>query len=327
MRAGCRALAALLLAVVALVALAPRAEAQAADQPTVSVDRSSIRPGESVVVTLTGWRSEVVTLSVCGNQAARGSVDCNMVASEGIRRNRDGSTTQRDFVVLAPAMTCPCVLRASTATNDEIAIAPIDLIGHPTGPILLPKVNDGVQVSVRAARAQRGFLAALRGSLGGPTAYDVTITVRNASTLQLDHVVVSGVARRSGRGDVTKLELPLPGPLGPGRTWTHTVRSTVPAPVLGSFSWEVAASGGGPTATATTDVRNRPIALIALVLVLLADLAAIVWRRLAKRRAQQDEDELDDDPLDDGTDPTVPLEDLPGWGGRRGAGVRVGLTA
>lgn len=280
---GQAALAVVLLAVMATPLLAG-AGPSVQTRPTLGVDRASVRPGETVVVTLDGWGAEVITLSVCGNQAARGSSDCNMVASEGIRRNRDGSLTQRDFLVSAPAMTCPCVLRASTTTNDEVAVTPIELIGHPTGPIVLPQGGPRLDVSVSAAKAPRGFLQQVRAALGGPTAYDVTVTVRNPTTLQLDQVVLAGSARGS-RGDVGAVDLPEVGPLGPGQGWTRTVRSTVPAPVIGTFRWEVTASGVGRPATASTEARSVPLALIAVVLLLVADLALIVWRRVAKRRA------------------------------------------
>jgi hypothetical protein len=261
------------------------AEAAPAAQPSVTVDRAAMRPGETVVVTLDGWQAEVITLSVCGNRAARGSSDCNMVASEGIRRNRDGSLTHRDFAVSAPSTTCPCVLRASTTTNDEVAVAPIELLGHPTGPVVPPKGGPRLDVTVRAARAPRGLVSRVRAALGGPTAYDVTVTVRNPTTLQIDHVALAASAR-GGRGDVETIELPEVGPLGPGRSWTRTVRSTVPAPVIGTFRWEVTASGAGRAVTARTEAGSLPIALIVLLLVLAADIAAIVWRRTARRRSQ-----------------------------------------
>lgn len=290
MTAGVRLAVALLVGVIALAAGGVDAGAQDAARPTVTVDRAAMRPGEQVVVTLTGWQASVVTLSVCGNQAARGSSDCNMVASEGIRRNRDGSVTSRDFVVVAPAAPCPCVLRVSTATNDEVAITPIDLIGHPTGPIVLPATRPRLQVSVHARKVPRGVLQGVRAALGGPTPYDVTVTVRNPSTLQFDHVVVAGSAHRGGNGDVTPLELPLPGPLGPGQSWTHTVRSTVPAPVFGTFAWEITASGAGPSVTTTASERNTPFGLLVVLVVLVVDVIAIVWRRMRRRRASKSDE-------------------------------------
>ena len=207
-----------------------------------------------------------------------------MVASEGIRRNRDGSITQRDFVVSAPAPTCPCVVRASTTTNDEVAVAPIELIGHPTGPIVLPKGGPRLDVSVRASKAARGLLAGLRSAVGGPTAYDVTVTVRNPTSLQVEHVAVAASAHGS-RGDVDALDLPEIGALGPGESWARTVRSTVPAPVVGTFRWVATASGAGPAVSATTQTRSRPFLLVLIVAVLLADVMAIVWRRAVRRQA------------------------------------------
>lgn len=265
--------------------------------PSVTLDRYSVRPGEKVLVTLTGFTSNV-TLTVCGNQGRRGSMDCNMVASEGVSLHRDGSPTFSNFPVAAPATTCPCLISASTKTFDQIAVAPIEIIGHPVGPVVGIAKTSPVDISVSAERASSGVVAGLRSWIGGPTSYDVTVTVRNRSTERLDNIVLAGAARRSGDGrDVNELRLPKPGPLDPGQTWTEVVRAEVPAPVIGRFVWSVSAVAGGNTAEADTRVRLVPFGFLLLIATLVGLITAIVMRRLAKRRdarSDEDGDDVDD---------------------------------
>lgn len=275
----------LLLGLVVATAVLPDvATAQDAGGPSITVDRVDVSPGESVVVTLSGWQANVVTVSVCGNAAARGSGDCNMVASEGIGLQRDGPTSQRDFVVNAPPTTCPCVLRASSPSNDEVAVARIDLIGHPVGPIVGSPARQPLEITVDAEKATRGIFGALRSNLGGPTPYEVTITVHNASAEPVPSPSLAGSAARRGDDDLVTLEIPPPGALAPGETWTHTVRVEVPAPVIGTVEWQVAVSGAGPAVAAEQSTRSLPIGLILLVLVFVVDMVAIAVRRLTHHR-------------------------------------------
>jgi hypothetical protein len=256
--------------------------------PTVTLDRYSLHPGEPVIVTLEGFEASAVTISVCGNRAARGSVDCNMPASEGLGLDRDGSPTVGQMPVAAPEVPCPCIIRVSTTNQDEIAVAPIELIGHPVGPIVESGTEAPLEVSVVPRRAPHGVMARLRAAIGGPTAYDVTVSVRNRSTEDLGGVTLTGAAGRTPDEDVTSFELPPIELLRPGQTWEHTVRATIPAPVVGGFVWQVTASGAGASISAEESSRALPLGLLLLVLVLVVDLGAIVWRRVARRHRQRD---------------------------------------
>jgi hypothetical protein len=92
-------------------------------------------------------------------------------------------------------------------------------------------------------------------------------------------------------GDViATLALADPGELGPGQSWTDTVEAALPAPVLGSVTWQVSASGAGPTVTATESTRNVPVLLVVLLVVFVVDLLVLAWRavRRARRRRRRD---------------------------------------
>ncbi len=104
--------------------------------PTITLATTDLRPGERVVVSLTGWRSRNVTLSVCGNRAARGAADCNLISSQSLKLVSTPGPTLTELVVATPPGTCPCVIRGSSATQDEVASTPIELAGVAVGPII-----------------------------------------------------------------------------------------------------------------------------------------------------------------------------------------------
>jgi len=196
---------------------------------------------------------------------------------------------------------------ASTTGFNEVATVPIEIIGHPVGPIVGSSTLEPLEVEVTAERAPHGIMENLRAAIGGPTAYDVTVSVRNRSTEVLDGVVLTGAAGRNRDDDLTDIEIPVVGTLQPGQTWEDTVRTTVPAPVIGGFVFHVTASGAGPTMRAEHSSSILPVGFLVVVAVLILDVGAIVWRRLAKRRARS-RIELADDAIDA---PAMPSGQLP----------------
>lgn len=251
--------------------------------PSVELDRTAAAPGEAVVATLYGFTASSVTVAVCGNLAKRGSVDCNVIAgtSEAIDRRLPATVTQH--VVHAPPAPCPCLVRVTSTGSDEFAVAPLEVIGHPTGPTVGPASGSGVEVHVRATRARAGLVAWFRAALGGPTAYDVAISVRNVGTEAIDSVALTGSAGRSAEDDLVALDLPAIDAIAPGQSWTEVVRATVEAPVLGRYVWRVQAAGsvGGPV-VATGSVVHVPLLLYVIAAALMFDLGVVLMR--ARRR-------------------------------------------
>ena len=224
-----------------------------------------------MLVTIDGFEGGAVTMSVCGNLAARRSMDCNLTGSEARRLNRDGSPTIADLPVAVPPTSCPCVVVASTRGFAELATTPIEIIGHPVGPIVAPEQFEPLVVTVDAKKAPRGILAALRSSLGGPTTYAVTVTVRNPTTATMSNITVAGAAGRSRDDDVADLTFPPIAELAPGQTWTHTVRGRGARPGARRRRVRVTTSGAGPSVTAEESSSSLPVLLVIVALVFLVD--------------------------------------------------------
>lgn len=283
--------------------LASRVDAQPSfTRPVVTLDRTDVAIGAEVALTIDGFTSPSVTIAVCGNEARRGSADCNMVASLGELLAVDGSPTVITMRAAAPPVPCPCLVRVSSRFNDEIAVAPISLIGHPVAPVVdSPGLDDPLVVSISAQSAPRGVVEPVRFSLGGPGTYDVTVTVKNRSTVRLSHVTVAGSVGRNAGSDLATLELDDPGELDPGESWQQVVSAEVPAPTFGKFVWRVAVSGAGPTITATDTTQHRPLLLLLLAMLLVLDVSLLAIRFAMRRRAAHDaargHDVLDEDAL------------------------------
>lgn len=265
--------------------------------PHISLDRQEVFLGEPIIISLFDFEGGQVTVAVCGNLAKRGSADCNMPAAQSERIRPDGSVTLTQLFVQPPPVPCPCLVRASTATTDEFAVASIVVVDHPSGPVVEQENGPLIDVSVDAERAPQGLMDSLRTALGGPTTYEVTVAVRNVTTETLSNVELSGSAEHR-LSDATALEIGLPGPIEPGQTWEQTVEAEIPAPVVGRFIWTVTGRGAGTSVVSTQATSTTPILLFLFAAILVVDLAAIVWR-LGMRRRRRREDVDDDDASSD----------------------------
>lgn len=268
--------------------VAPPARAAPADNAAISLDRSQVQPGQRVSVTMSGWRARSVNISVCGNLARRGSADCNVAASQEAGLVNWPEATSISLVVFAPPATCPCVVRVASADQAEVVVAPIELAGVALGPVVGPVFDATIQVSISARPEVKGIVAAVRSTLGGPTAYRATVNVRNVSSETIANVALAGSAGRSGADTAVSFDFPPTGAMAPGATWRHELRVRLPAPLLSRATWRVIASGAGAPAEARTVTHRAPVGFIFLAIAFVADVVAMLWyfsaRRLARRR-------------------------------------------
>lgn len=152
------------LSIAALLACGAVAESALAQStpagPSVELDRTSLVLGDDVVVTVSGFENRTVSVSVCGNEARRGTVDCDLRGSAGLQLNADLSPTTIQIVVRRPPAPCPCVVRVASRSNDEIALAPVQIRGVPTEPVeggTTPE--ESLEVTVHAQPADVGVVA------------------------------------------------------------------------------------------------------------------------------------------------------------------------
>ena len=285
-----KAIILLFVAIVAVLGfdIVVNAEGAVTAGPEVSLDVSQGEPGSMVWATVTGFDSSWVTISMCGNDGRRGSPDCNMLASEGAEI-AGAEPLVRQLTIVEPPVPCPCIVRVADRTNSVVATASLDIVGHPTGEVVDGGgVTGDVAVSVRAERASTTPLSWLRSELGGATEYEVTVRVRNESTVDLAELRLSGSAGRSANSDLLQLPLDDPGTLGAGQTWEQTILATAPAPSFDDIEWRVFLSGTGSTVSAQQTTSHSPALLRIMIVALVAIVGALVVRlrvRSYQRRA------------------------------------------
>ena len=272
--------------------------------PTVVLAADELAPGARMDFQIEGFDGSAVIITVCGNDARRGSVDCNLIQSEGLRLNREGGITQSSIPVPVPPAPCPCLVQVIDSNASQLAVAPLVILGHPVAPTVGPAgFVQPLVVEISADKADVGISDRLRSSAAGATLHDVTVKVRNRSTLPVERVVLSGSGGRDSNDDLVVLGLEDPGTIKPGQTWEGTVQAELPSPVWGEFVWRATASGTGPSVTVTTTTNHRPVLLVVLVVVLILDLLILAVRLLMRlvRRADPPEAAQFDDPFIDGS--------------------------
>jgi hypothetical protein len=290
-----------LLVVAAVVLIvAPGAQAASTSGPSVVLARSQVAVGDRIALRIDGFQSPFVTIATCGNEARRGSVDCNIIAGQGLRLDADGGS--RDEIVIAePPAPCPCIIRVSNQTNDEIATAPITIAGHALQPVVDPPLpEDAVGVSIKVQSSSSGVIDALRSAMGGGARYAVLLKVTNKTTVPLRNVALFGSVGRGEADELTTLDIPAPGQILPGQTWQQQVFARVPSPTFGHFNFRVSATGAGPTVSATATLKHSTPLLFALVAVLVLEGFYLSFRWLTERRLRRESalgDAVGDDDL------------------------------
>lgn len=262
--------------IVALAFLAPVTGASAQRSPALTLDRSTVSPGDPVIVTLEHFTGSAVTIAVCGNLAKRGSADCNMSSSAKHSIERGNGKTLVQLFVHSPPSPCPCVIRALSTSTEDFALAPLVLTRHPVGPVIESHAVPLVDVKL-VAEATGSGLARLKSWLGGETRFEIRVAVKNRTSDVLTNLHVTGAARRGG-ADVAALDLPPIGTLGAGEQWEGVAIATVPAPAVGAYSFDVTASGVGRPVTGSVENRMSPTGLLVVGSVFVIDLLAILWR-------------------------------------------------
>jgi hypothetical protein len=242
-----------------------------------------------------------------------------LAQSERVRPDRVETLTQ--LFAEAPPMPCPCLVLAYSPTTEEFAVAPINLIGHPTAPVVDPGGADLVEVEVAVHRAGAGLLDRARSALGGRTTYEVTVSVRNVSTGPLTAIQLQGSAEHRFDDDAAILDLEDPPALEPGQTFEQTVEAELHPPSGGNYQWTVVASGAGSAVTASATSGHVPLLLYLVLAVLLIDLL-VIWRRMRTRRRGGHDDEVDD--LDEPAEPETWEEIQARWAAEEPASVPTG---
>lgn len=282
----------------AIVFAVPAAAQSVTDGPAVVPDVTDVEIGQRVRMTITGFEAPVVIMAVCGNEARRGSVDCDNRGSQARETNLDGTPTIGSVVVAAPPAPCPCIIRVTSDTNDEVAVAPITIADHPVAEVVEP--SEFVQplvTEIDAVFIPGGIGDRLRSSLGGPLRYEVTVTVRNTATYTVEDVRATARYIRVRYTDERSIPIDDPGPLEAGAIWEDVIEVEVPPLTIGDVLWRLEASGSGAPVIAEDATTYQPVGLYVVTVVLVIDALILLWRFARRRRARKTTKRPPDNPF------------------------------
>jgi len=272
------------------LALGPARADAASSKPAISIDPvNSASAGDVVLVRFSGWPQGPVAMSVCGNEARRGTEDCAVMYSQALTITNDQPRVV-GLTIVVPPVPCPCVIRATTPTNDLVAIVPIDIRGAPIGqPIDPTGPADPQQLVVHAsvARVDEQFPRSAYGAFGGPTKQVLVIRLHNTGTTKVaDLRVVSSVGRSSSSGD--PIVARKVAEIAAGATRTIRAPFTLDAPNYGNYTVRGTVYGLTAPVSFQTETDNDPWALVLVAPIALLGYAQVVRARERRlRRAEQ----------------------------------------
>jgi hypothetical protein len=253
--------------------------------PTIELSTTSAAVGDTIIVTLSGWDSDV-TVSLCGNGARRGAVDCDQPGATGVPASLNGP--QRGQLVIAvPPAKCPCVVRAATAAERTVKTVPIDVAGVGTAPVVepgAPAPTLSVDAVVRAAPTS--FFTKLQSALGGRTRRTLVLKLTNGTDAPINGITSSAAVARSTQGG-EPLQLPNLDPIPAGQTRTFEVAVSLPPPSFGSYTVYGTIYGAGTPVPFAATTRTAPWGLFVFIVLLVIDLIAIAVLRGRRRRARE----------------------------------------
>jgi hypothetical protein len=267
------------LLLLSLLVAMPRAAHGADAEPSVTASKTTVSPGETIVATLDGWPAGLVTVSVCGNAARRGSPDCDLNSSAAVAVVT-GASSAMNLTIGVPAVPCPCVLRASTRLNDVVRTTPIEIAGVPVVGVADPEEPLTIHVRFRPTTGE-SMLDRARAVLGGPTKRVLVVTLRNNTASAMASLSLAAVVGRSP-DDGEAVTAPVIQPLAPGEEHTYELPVTLPAPTWGTYKAYGTVYGLAAPAGFTATTSTYPWALFVAAAFVIIDV--IAWRVLRRRK-------------------------------------------
>lgn len=279
--------AARLAAAVAGLALATSvpAIAGASSGATISLSTGTVAPGQSVVITGSGWPvGAAVSASICGADAVAGTTDCATTAGVSLVANTDGDVWAR-MVVATPPQPCPCVVLATSFGTGITAKFPVSIAGAATAPVPPPPTVQNPDIEVHDLNVVR--TTTLASAMGASVTRTVELLVVNAGPL----VETPRLTGRWGHPTQVRnvISMPRVGPMPAGSSKTVQARFTLPALSMGVYTVQVTAQvvGFANQASATTSTTQYPVGLFVLGVVLIVLVLLLLVTRPRRRRRRR----------------------------------------
>lgn len=249
----------------------------------MKLDRDTAKTGDTVTVELGGWPAGNVYIEVCGNEARRGSSDCDLTTAMTAIVRADGAS-RAQFKIGTPPIGCPCVVRVSDLGQSVNVSTPITLSDVK---VLSDEERPG---SARLERKLEVVSAKLVGSgpwsayLGAAGRRTLELTLRNTGGAPLTN---PGLSIAVGRGSDTNTIVPTPdlGTLKPGEERTYEIPVTLELPAFGMYTVDGEILGLDEVVSFRATTTTYPWGLAGVVVLLVA--LIVTWRVLRRKRRRK----------------------------------------
>lgn len=218
--------------------------ASAPPRPAVVVPSGPLTVGQRVTVTLRGWPAGPVHLTVCGNDARRGALDCANEQATTVQV--PAGTTAEPIALAAPPVACPCVLRAHALTGAVQATAALPVRGVTAAPAPAPAATPRLHLDELRVAGRRP----LREWFGLPETLTVRVALRNPGPADVVDPPFTLLLGRPGRAHTIVAAPPL-GTIGAGQVRTYEIPVPVDVAVLGAHELH-----------GRVDLPERPVAFV-----------------------------------------------------------------
>ena len=253
--------------------------------PEVGVTPPVTKFGATVRANLNGWRVPLVIVSICGDEARRGSQDCNQPGSVGVLISRVGEGSA--LLSARPPLDCPCVIRASTPDNSIVRTAPIVVRGVPVLRLdqLFPRLGEDAPASQLRVDARLDDQSSLVSWFGASGTRRLQLTLHNLGSTSLSGLSLSATVGRTVPGDraVTMPDVPLIPAYGAVTLWAHVDLGT---PTYGSYAVSGRVDGLAQPVHFAVPTDNTPWGLV-----LVGVLGGVVLVLFALRHRQRPTDD------------------------------------
>lgn len=260
-----------------------------APAPLVTLPAGSFRPGQQILVRLTGWPAGSVQVEICGNGGRRGALDCATSAAAHGQVPASGTATV-PVLLGAPPVACPCLLRARTPTGTAEAGAPLTLTGVTAPPVV--DAAGAAEFSITGLRAVDD--SGPGGWFGLPGMVTVHLSLRNDGAVAVVDPPFALLSGTPGRVH-TFVAAPALGTIGAGQTRDYRLRVPVEAAVVGRYEIHGRIEPPGRPVAFAVEMVRRPWGLPALAGVLVVVLLVSRARpaTAGDRRGPPDGDHID----------------------------------
>ncbi|MEV6810813.1 hypothetical protein [Micromonospora sp. NPDC051296] len=242
--------------------------------PQLVVDRAEAKPGERVLVGLTGWPTGTVVIELCG----AGTPPSCAVDTSVQTHLPTGGAGGAPLTVVVPPAGCPCQVRVTTLDRRFTATVPLVVTGATSPPASNVRQMATRPPAVTEAHVERD--GGWAGQFGAPARRTVVLRLRNEESVPAAVALSFSVGRDAiPTGFVAPPVVP---DLAAGEERVIRVPVTLPAPAVGGYQirGEIVTAGTANLVEVSTD--HQPWGLAGLFG--LAVLALALTSRRPRRR-------------------------------------------